>query len=716
MKYKDKLSGKKFTFTPKPDQVMVKFSADIDMLTVTRDLEESQVMTPLYDSTPSREYGCYQLLSDVADVQDFTQRPDVESVMPVVVDNEGNERFFLPGEITVQFKEGGSEADQEKAIADNNCTIIRKQRTLGYYTVGLPAGKDIFDAIEEFNTRDNVLFAEPSNVGYNDALYIPDDPDFNKQWYLHNTGQTGGTADADVDAPAAWNVERGDPGNVIAVLDTGVDLDHPDLQANILPQPPGEDWDFADPDLVPDPGTEWWGDHGTHCAGIAAAVDNSVGMIGLAPGCSILPIRIDLHGGAYQNRADAINFVTSVASRYQHVVMSCSWRTSGNIAAIQNAIITANSNNIIVCFAAGNATADTDVTPKYPGVMPEVLSVAATDHKDIRAGFSNYGSTVDVSAPGKDIYSTIPNDTYGNKDGTSMACPLVAGLAGLVWSRTPTLTNQEVRTIIEDNCDNIDALNPGYAGKLGKGRINAYKALAATPKLCKFKVSGKFKFPQKNAGSSSALTFYYHRYGWPRFPWARPIRRLLFLTQKPYSERIYFLNPSTGAVVRSIDPQNNDTIGSMAWDGKTIRVANVTWGVGFINSINPSNGAQVNSIIAPPGRGEGLTYDGRYLYYSTITRIHQLNPSTGAVLRSFPVPGGGRCRALTNDSRSLIFAGDPFANEIIVFEKNSLDVVCRFKAPGRGSYRVDGLAYDRFSKTLYIANQSDNLIYYGKLV
>ena len=716
MKYKDKLSGKTFTFKPIPDQVMVKFSADIDMLSATSELEENQVMTPLYDSTPSLGYGCYQLLSDVADVQVFSQRSDIENVMPVVIDNEGNERFFLPGEITVQFKEGVSEADQEKAIAVNNCTILRKQRTPGYYTVGLPAGKDIFDAIKKFNTHDDVLFAEPSNVGYNDALYIPDDPDFSKQWYLHNTGQTGGTADADVDAPAAWNIERGDPDVAIAVLDTGVDLDHPDLQANILPQPSGEDWDFADPDLIPDPGPASWEDHGTHCAGIAAAADDSVGMIGLAPGCSILPIRIDLHGGAYQNRADAINSVTSIASRYEHVVMSCSWRTSGNIAAIQNAIINANNNNILVCFAAGNAHTDTDVTPKYPGVMPEVLSVAATDHKDLKAGFSNYGSTVDVSAPGVDIYSTVPNDTYGNKSGTSMACPLVAGLAGLVWSRNSTLTNQEVRTLIEDNCDNIDTINePQYTGKLGKGRINAYKALRATPKLCKFKVLGKFKFPQKNAGSSSALTFCYQRSRWPR-PWSRPAKQLLFLTQKPYSERIYFLNPSTGAVVRSIDPQNNDTIGSMAWDGKMIRVANVTQGVGFINSINTLTGAQVGSIKAPPGRGEGLTYDGRHLYYSTISRIHQINPSTGAVIRSFPVPGGGRCRALTNDSRSLIFAGDPFANEIIVFEKHSLHVVCRLKAPGRGSKRVDGLAYDRFSKTLYIANQSENLIYYGKLV
>ncbi|GAB6910077.1 Thermitase (modular protein) [Desulfosarcina cetonica] len=712
MKYKDKLSGKEFTFTPKTGQVMVKFSADADMLSATRSLEKNRIMTPLYDSTPSRGYGCYQLLEDGADVQSVAKQPGIGSLMPVVVDNEGNERFFLPGEITVQFKPGVSPEAQEKVIAGHHCTILRKQQTPGYYTLQLPSGMDIFDAIETFNKNDDVLFAEPSNVGYNDALYMPDDPSFNNQWYLHNTGQTGGTSDADVDAPAAWDIERGDAGIVIAVLDTGVDLDHPDLQGNILSRPTGEDWDFADPDLVPEPGTESWEDHGTHCAGIAAGVDNGTGILGLAPGCSILPIRIDLHGGAYQNRADAINFVTSIAPRYGHVVMSCSWRTSGNVTAIQNAIIAANTQGILVCFAAGNDYTDTDVTPKYPGVMPEVLSVAATDHKDVKAGFSNYGSSVDVSAPGVNIYSTVPNDTYGSKDGTSMACPLVAGLAGLIWSRNPTLTHLEVRTIIENNCDNINALNPGYNGKLGKGRINAYRALNATPALCRFKVKGKIKFPQKNAGSSSALTFYTTAV---RFPWFRPVRQLLFLTQKPYSERIYFLNPTTGAVIRSIDPRNNDTIGGMTWDGKAIRVANVTTGAGSINAINPSTGAQVGSISAPSGRGEGLTYDGKHLYYSTISRIHKINPATGAVLRSFPVPGGGRCRALTHNGGNLIFAGDPFANEIIVFDKTSLRVSCRFKAPGRGNYRVDGLAYDKITKTLYIANQSENLIYYGKL-
>jgi subtilisin family serine protease len=716
MKYKDKISGKEFEFTAKPDQFMVKFSSDADVLSSVTSFEENQVMTPLYETRQQGRYGCFQLISDAADVQSLGEQPNIESVFPVVVDNEGNERFFVPSEITVQFKDNISEEDQQKIISDHNCTVVRKQSTPGYYTLGLASGEDIFDAIEEFNALNEVLFSEPSNVGYNDALYTPNDPDFNKQWYLHNTGQTGGVADKDVDAPEAWNIERGESDIAIAILDTGVDLDHEDLKSNILPRPAGEDWDFADSDLIPEPGPAWWEDHGTHCAGIAAAVDNNVGIVGLAPGCSILPIRIDLHGGAYANRADAINFVASIASRYRHVVMSCSWRTNGNVTAIQNAIINADNHNILVCFAAGNANANTDVNPQYPGVMPEVLSVAATDHKDIRASFSNYGSTIDVSAPGKYIYSTVPDNKYEHKSGTSMSCPLVAGLAGLIWSKNPTLTKQKVRKIIESTCDNIDGVNPSYVGKLGKGRINAYKALQATPALCKFRIKGKFKFPQKNAGSSSALTFYTRFIPWPWLPWRfRPLRHLLFLTQKSYSERIYFLNPSTGAVVRSIDPKNNDTIGSMAWDGKVIRVANVTTGAGYINSINPSNGAQIGSIKVPPGRGEGMTYDGKYIYYSTINRIYQLNRSTGAVIRSFPVPGGGRCRALTSDGRSLLFAGDPFKNEIIIFEKYSLHIVCRFKAPGKGAHRVDGLAYDRLTKTLYIANQSENLIYYGTL-
>lgn len=141
--------------------------------------------------------------------------------------------------------------------------------------------------------------------------------------------------------------------------------------------------------------------------------------------------------------------------------------------------------------------------------------------------------------------------------------------------------------------------------------------------------------------------------------------------------RVFFLNPSTGAVVRSIDPQNNDTVGSMTWDGTAVRVANVTTGAGFINAINSGNGMQVGSMPVPPGKGEGMTFDGRHIFYSTENRIHQVHPSTGAVARSFPVLGGGSCHALASDGRNLLFAGDASRNEIIVFEKRSLRVVSR---------------------------------------
>jgi hypothetical protein len=131
-------------------------------------------------------------------------------------------------------------------------------------------------------------------------------------------------------------------------------------------------------------------------------------------------------------------------------------------------------------FAAGNNNQNTDITPQYPGVYPEVIAVAALDQQDRKAIFptwgSNFGSNVDVSAPGVNIWSTVLVNNYGFKSGTSMAAPHVAGLAALVWSRNRSLTNQQVRQVIQDTCDNIDAANPGFIGQLGRGRINAFQA------------------------------------------------------------------------------------------------------------------------------------------------------------------------------------------------------------------------------------------------
>ena len=748
MQYTDKLSNEKVTLTPREDLLVVKLDRD-----TAGDLQSLSAsgLRPALPLQEGQTFGLYQVTGERSDVEETLEEDRaVAGSLTAFTDGDGNERYLLPGEVTVQFREEVKGARQLELIESLGATVLKKQWTPGYYRLSAPNG-DVFGAIEAFNALEEVLFAEGAEVGFNDDLYLPNDTRFGEQWALHNTGQTGGTSDADVDAPAAWDSERGDPNVVIAVIDTGVDLDHPDLLANLVPQPAGEDWDFADNDLIPEDG----GSHGTHCAGIAAGVDNAGGVLGMAPGCRILPIRIDLQAGMNANRADAINFVTSIRGRFTQVVINCSWKASGNITAIRNAIVNATNQGVLVVFAAGNANRDMDVQPQFPGAYAQVVSVAATNHRDERAWFSNYGSTVDVSAPGMDILSTVPGGGYGLNSGTSMAAPLVAGLAALVWSKNPALTSQEVRTILQGSCDDIDARNPNFVGDLGAGRVNAARALRDTPVHCRFRPEGHFPFPQPNAGSSSALAFYSKWFRIPAFPPPRPIgkvpvavgaghgvgvepaaasaeqvtpptlqprppiwwppvrRNLLFLTQKAGAERIYFLDPSTGKVVRSVQPEKNITIGSMAWDGKRIRVANVTTGAGSVNSIDPSTGAQTGSVAVPPGRGEGMAWDGSSLFYSTVSRIHQLDGSTGRLIRSFPVPGGGQCRALASDGGNLLFAGDKLANQITVFEKGSLRVLCQFDAPGTGAMRVEGLAFDRSTKRLYIANQSENRIYYG---
>jgi subtilisin family serine protease len=192
-----------------------------------------------------------------------------------------------------------------------------------------------------------------------------------------------------------------------------------------------------------------------------------------------MPLRIDLTAGMNQNRADAINYVAQQAgsATTRRFVINCSWRMSGDHAGVRNAISNAVSKNVVVVFAAGNSDQNTDVTPEYPGVYPEVIAVAALDQDGVKAGFSNFGTNVDVAAPGVNIYSSLPDDAYGFLDGTSMAAPHVTGLAALVWSSAPGLSNQQVRDIIETTCDDVDTLNPGFPGLLGRGRVNAFEAV-----------------------------------------------------------------------------------------------------------------------------------------------------------------------------------------------------------------------------------------------
>lgn len=714
--YTNKFNKKQIKFSPKSDEVVATFQPQPSEDTL-RDTMRDTSLAVSQGVDYQRGFGVFKAApgQDVSDAAEtLSNQTEIANAIPVMLDDEGNTRYFLPDEITVQFRDGVSKEQAEKIITDHGSRIVVEQRTPGYYTIAVPEGKGLFETLREFSSLNEVVFAEPSEAGFNDALiYIPDDPDFPQLWGLHNTGQVvsgvAGTADADIDAAEAWDINRGHPDVIMAVIDTGMDLNHPDLAPNLLPIG-AEDWDFAD---AADPSPDDTAGHGTHVAGTTAAVDNATGVIGVAPKCRIMPLRVNLTAGMNQNRADAINYVAAqaVANPTRRYVINCSWKMNGDHAGVHNAIITAVNSNVVVVFAAGNFNLDIGgVPPQYPAIYPETIAVVATDQHDKKASFSNFGAATDVSAPGVNIFSTIPNDTFGFNAGTSMAAPHVAGLAGLIWSRNKTLTNQQVRNIIETTGDNIDALNPGFAGLLGKGRINAFKALQATPlPPVGFQVVRKFPFPQPNSGSSSALA--YARLV-PMFPLPRPA--LLFLTQQPFTEKVFFLNPITGAVMKTVDPAANDTIGSLEWDGHNIRCANVTTGAGSINTIHPNTGVQLGAIPTPPGRGEGLAYDGTYFYYSTVTHIHVIKASAPfTVVSSFPPPGGGTCRALAF-GKGFLFCGT-LTGKIVIFNPVTLAIRGIVAAPGGGTAKVEGLAFNPVTDELFIANQSENIIYVAKV-
>jgi subtilisin family serine protease len=347
---------------------------------------------------------------------------------------------FVPGELLVKFR---PEVRQEAAAAYQYWFDMTTRRTFvinGYQQVRLPEGTDVEEALELYLEDPDVEHAEPNYIVSAD-ITPPDDTYFNRLWGLHNTGQnvngTNGTHDADIDALAAWDVTTGSADVLVAVIDTGVDVNHPDLQANIWINT-GEIADNGvddDRNGYTDDVTGWdflWSDndprdangHGTHVAGTIAAVgDNNTGVTGVSWSAQIMPLRfLDAWGlGSTANAIAAIEY----ANRMGADIINNSWGGSGYVQALEDAIEA--SDALVVC-AAGNSGRNNDNIPHYPSsyASANIIAVAATNQDDQLAWFSNYGAdSVDVAAPGTHIYSAAPgretlwqdNFDDGNIDG-----------------------------------------------------------------------------------------------------------------------------------------------------------------------------------------------------------------------------------------------------------------------------------------------------------
>jgi subtilisin family serine protease len=395
---------------------------------------------------------------------------------------------FVPGQIIIKFNKSGPQTAALAMQTDLNATTKQRFESIGAELWEIK-GVSVPDAVSRYKNDPRVAFVEPNYIVHTDDVF-PNDPRFPEMWALHNIGQTGGTPDADIDAPEAWSIGTG--GTVlVGIIDTGVDWHHPDLAANIFTNP-GEipangvdddgngyvddihGWDFINNDNDPYDDNR----HGTHVAGTIAAVGNdSLGVVGVSWSARILPIKF-LDSEGYGSNADAI-LAVEYATRMGVRLTSNSWGGGGFSTALRDAIEEAGNQGILFIVAAGNDSGDNDDYPQYPASydLDNIIAVASTDHTDALSWFSNYGlESVDVGAPGSDILSTFPNNSYGTLSGTSMATPHVSGAVSLVWAAAPTMTALEVKNAILSTVDPIPAL----AGRVvSGGRLNVNNLLAS---------------------------------------------------------------------------------------------------------------------------------------------------------------------------------------------------------------------------------------------
>ena len=407
-------------------------------------------------------------------------------------------REFEPGEIIVGLKEPASQADLRDLNQENDATIEEDLPRSDVNVVDLPRDLAISEAVRAYEDSPDVAYAEPNFILQPSA--VPNDPGYRDLWGLNNTGQTGGTVDADVDAPEVWDTTTGSPGTVVGVIDEGIDVRHPDLRDNIWTNP-GEiagnqldddrngyvddvnGYDFANNDSSvydPDPVTGDGDEHGTHVAGTIAAVgNNGVGVTGVNWEAQVASLKfLSTTGGSTSDAIEAINY--AVAEGID--ISNNSWGGGGRSLALEDAIKRADAAGHIFLAAAGNGGPDgvgddNDATPEYPSNynVPNVVAVAASDDTDRLASFSNFGAnTVDLAAPGVGILSTLPGNSYGRYSGTSMATPHVAGVAALIKSRQPGIDDAGIKAQLLQYTDTKASLQGRVATN---GRLNALRAV-----------------------------------------------------------------------------------------------------------------------------------------------------------------------------------------------------------------------------------------------
>ncbi len=393
-------------------------------------------------------------------------------------------------EFLVQFAGQSGQMGAQPTVGQHfaGTTIQKKLTDDGWFSVVVQPGTDLRTAMAAYQLRSDVQLVTPDfkltlQTTANDTNYA-------SQWGLSNNGASGGRAGADIGAEQAW--QFGTSSSVIVgVLDTGVDYNHPDLSANIWRNSNelagnGVDddhngyvddtkgWDFANNDANPmdDNG------HGTHVAGtIGASGNNAIGVTGVAWRVLLMPLKfMDASGsGSLSDAIEGINYARSMGAK----IINASWGGGGFSSALQQAISRFQSAGGIFVAAAGNESSNNATTAAYPANYDGVISVGASTRTDSLASFSNYGTNVDIVAPGASILSTLPNNRYGSLSGTSMAAPHVSGALALLWGQNPTLSASAITNALLNNTDDVLRGSTSQHGRMNVGKAAA--ALGGSP-------------------------------------------------------------------------------------------------------------------------------------------------------------------------------------------------------------------------------------------
>lgn len=387
-----------------------------------------------------------------------------------------------PDTIIVKFKSEVARSPLRAALhADMGSRPLRSFNLLPADVVELPVGESVADMIAAYEAHPAVEYAEPNFVY--ELAALSNDPGFTNLWGLLNTGQSGGTPGADISATGAWAMTTGSTNVIVAVIDTGIDYNHPDLAANMWVNPNPTFGDVHGARFLSGNGIPTSGDplddhgHGTHVAGTIGAVgNNGVGVAGVNWSVKLMALKIFNSAGGGSSAADIVAAIEYGIDKGAHLSNN-SWGGFGYSQVIKDVVDAAGAANQLFVAAVGNDGINIDTNVFYPAGYdsPNVISVASSTHDDLRASNSNHGANkVHLAAPGATIYSTMRNNAYGNMSGTSMAAPHVAGVAALLLARHPDAPYADVKRWILDSVDVLPAWSTLVSTS---GRLNAEAAL-----------------------------------------------------------------------------------------------------------------------------------------------------------------------------------------------------------------------------------------------